>query len=164
MIALATTFHPARTPGTPRCLGQFVTIQREVAERLRAAPGSRDYGEMGVLVQAMAQVRRLAVLPPGCFWPPPKVDSEMVSITPRAEPLTDDPASLAALCRILFTHRRKQLGGVLAKHAPALLDALPPGVTATVRAEHLTVPQLVEMAHAWKNGQRNDRREHQERR
>lgn len=157
MIALATRFHPTSLGSladdsgfsaarTSVCLGQFVTIQREVADRLRAAPGSKDYGEMGVLVQAMCEVKRLAVLPPGCFWPPPKVDSEMVAITPKSTPLTNDPSRLAALCRTLFTQRRKQIGGVLAKAAPDILDSLPPGVTPTMRAEQLTIEQLVEMS------------------
>lgn len=130
------------------CLGQFVTIQREVADRLRAKPGTRDYGEMGVLVQAMDEVRRIAVLPPGCFWPPPKVDSEMVAILPRAAPLTDRPDRLEALCRVLFTQRRKQIGTVLSRSHPRALAALPPGVAPTMRPEQLTIEQLVVLSHA----------------
>lgn len=178
IIALATMFHPrlrgaaacpegqvahadatpfphglpkagqAVAPGSPICLGQFVTIQREVAERLRAQPGTKDYGEMGVLVQAMCQVKRIAVLPPGCFWPPPKVTSEMVAITPLAEPLTKDTDSLSRLCRMLFTHRRKQIGTTLAREAPELLEQLSAGVTRTMRPEEMSVEMLVEMSRA----------------
>lgn len=168
IVALATRFHPAirarsASEGTDSgrgaslagasgsvvpdvCLGQFVTIQREVAERLRASPGTRDYSELSVLVQAMCEMKRLALLPPGCFWPPPKVDSEMVAITPRKEPLTREPERLSALCRMLFTQRRKQIGRTLAKASPGLLDSLPPGVSPTMRAEQLTVEQLVTMS------------------
>ncbi|MDX2115187.1 MAG: 16S rRNA (adenine(1518)-N(6)/adenine(1519)-N(6))-dimethyltransferase RsmA [Planctomycetota bacterium] len=144
MIALATRFHPALAAraGLAPCLGQFVTIQREVGERLRARPGTRDYGEMGVLVQAMADVRRLAVLPPGCFWPPPKVDSEMVAIEPRSAPRTQNVESLARLCRLLFTQRRKQLGTILARVVPDAAAALPPGIERQMRPEQLTVEQL----------------------
>lgn len=148
MIALATQFHPAVRGGVgvASCLGQFVTIQREVAERLRAAPGTKDYGEMGVLVQAMCEVKRIAMLAPGCFWPPPKVTSEMVAVTPRSEPLTKDVQALSRLCRMLFTHRRKQIGTTLAREAPALLEQLPVGVDRMMRPEELTVEQLVAMS------------------
>ena len=165
MIALATRFHPFRAPPAPStspptpsdasrpvehapCLGQFVTIQREVAQRLRAAPNTRDFGEMGVLVQAMCEVQRLALLPPGCFWPAPKIDSEMVSIIPRARPLTNDPAALADLCRLLFTQRRKQLGAILRHDHPHLLTNLPAGVAPSARPESLSVAHLVELAGA----------------
>lgn len=145
MVTLATE-HPPKpraSDAKPACLGQFVTIQREVAERLRAGPGSKDYGELGVLVQAMCEVRRLAVLPPGCFWPQPKVTSEMVAISPRAQALTGDPARLSEVCRLLFTQRRKQLGSILAR---AGLDeglTLPEGVERTMRPEQLTIERLV---------------------
>lgn len=127
------------------CLGQFVTIQREVADRLRAKPGTRDYGEMGVLVQAMCEVKRIALLPPGCFWPPPKVESEMVAIVPRATAMTADPGALSRLCRVLFTHRRKQLGAILAKELGARVD-LPADLDATARPESLTIEQLIRLA------------------
>jgi 16S rRNA (adenine1518-N6/adenine1519-N6)-dimethyltransferase len=146
MIALATGAPVAGARVSVHCLGQFVTIQREVGERLRAAVGTKDYGEMGVLVQAMCGVKRIAVLPPGCFWPPPKVTSEMVAVTPLAKPLTDDVGSLSRLCRTLFTHRRKQIGTTLARESPGLLKRLPVGVDRTMRPEQLTVQQLVAMA------------------
>lgn len=146
MILLATRFHPMLAADLPPCLGQYVTIQREVADRLRAAVGTRDYGEMGVLVQAMADVRRIALLPPGCFWPPPKVDSEMVSIIPRAEPATGDPEALSRLCRMLFTRRRKQLGSILRDAAPTLLDHLPEGIDASMRPEVLPPAALVALS------------------
>jgi 16S rRNA (adenine1518-N6/adenine1519-N6)-dimethyltransferase len=127
--------------GTPACRGQYVTIQREVAQRLRAAPSTRDYSELSVVVQAMCRVERIATLAPECFWPRPKVTSEMVAIVPRAEPLTDDPRALAALCHRLFTQRRKQIGSILGRDA-----ALPEGVEPTMRPENLTPRQLAEMA------------------
>lgn len=146
MILLATRAHPALARDLPPCLGQYVTIQREVADRLRAAVGTRDYGEMGVLVQAMCDVRRIALLAPGCFWPPPKVESEMVALIPRAEPATRDPERLAHVCRMLFTQRRKQIGSILRSADPALLAALPPELPPTARPEVLTVEQLVGLA------------------
>jgi 16S rRNA (adenine1518-N6/adenine1519-N6)-dimethyltransferase len=133
MVALATDH-------AGRCLGQYVTIQREVAQRLRAEPGTRDYSELTVVVRAMCAVERVATLPPGCFWPAPKVTSEMVAIEPIDAPRTDDPRALASMCRRLFTKRRKQLGAVLGRDHP-----LPEGVAPETRAEALTVDQLVEL-------------------
>lgn len=144
MALLATRYHP-KTPGEhPRCLGQFVTIQKEVAQRLRAGPGGSEYGELGVIVQAMCAVTRLATLPPECFWPRPKVTSEMVSIVPLEAPLSDAPQRLAALCRVLFTKRRKQVGTILS--GAGMTEALPPGIEPTMRPEQLSVTQLVELA------------------
>lgn len=122
------------------CRGQYVTIQKEVAQRLRAIPSTRDYSELSVVVQAMCTVERIATLPPECFWPRPKVTSEMVAIIPRPEPLTDDPRALAAFCHTLFTQRRKQIGSILGRDA-----VLPEGVAPTARPENLTPGQFAEM-------------------
>lgn len=123
------------------CRGQFVTIQREVAQRLRAQPNTRDYSELSVVVQAMCDIRRIATLPPECFWPRPKVTSEMIAITPREQPLTDNPAQLASLCHALFTQRRKQIGAILGREFP-----FPPDITPTARPEALTIEQLVALS------------------
>ena len=60
----------ANCAAMPQCLGQFVTIQREVGDRLRAQAGSGEYGPLTIVVQAFAEIEQLAVLAPGCFWPP----------------------------------------------------------------------------------------------
>lgn len=125
----------------PECRGLYVTIQKEVAERLRAAPGSRVYGEISVLVQALAQVERIATLPPECFWPRPSVTSEMIAVTRRADPRTADPAALARTTRLLFSQRRKQIGSLL-----PVGFGLPSQISPTLRAERLTVADFVEIA------------------
>lgn len=127
----------------PMCLGQYVTIQREVAERVRAKVGTKDYSELSVLVQACAVVRKLSVLPPECFWPRPKVVSEMIAIEPRQEGRMSDSEyhQLGALSRKLFTQRRKQIGAVLGRDLP-----FPAGIDATARPEQLTVDQLRTLA------------------
>ncbi len=127
----------------PGCTGMHVTIQREVAERLRARVGTRDYGELGIIVQALAEVKKIATLSPECFWPRPKVTSEMVSVVRRAVPLTDDPQRLLDLCRRLFTQRRKQLGTILGRGT-----ALPAGIDASQRPEQLSIERLVELGRA----------------
>jgi len=125
----------------PLCGAMHVTIQREVADRLRARVGTRDYGELGIIVQALAEVKKIATLAPECFWPRPKVTSEMVSVVRRAAPLTDDPRRLLDLCRRLFTQRRKQLGTILGRST-----ALPAGIEASQRPEQLSIERLEELA------------------
>jgi len=124
-----------------RCRAMFVTIQKEVAERLMAEPGTKDYGELSVLAQAMAEIRRIALAPPGCFWPAPKVTSAMVELVRRDVPLAPDPAALDALCRVLFQKRRKQLGAILGRDFP-----FPDGIDPQSRPEQLVVPDLVRLA------------------
>lgn len=138
-----------------RCDGQFVTIQREVGDRVRAKPGTRQSNQLAVVVQARCDARRIALLPPGCFWPAPKVTSEMLAITPRANPAPlglRDP--LMALCERLFAQRRKQIGAIL--KGSALLDDLPEGVVATARPESLTLEQLVAMAQRYEGADTDD--------
>ncbi|MFM9958547.1 MAG: 16S rRNA (adenine(1518)-N(6)/adenine(1519)-N(6))-dimethyltransferase RsmA [Phycisphaerales bacterium] len=126
-----------------RCLGQYVTIQREVGERLRAKPGTKDFGELGVVVQSTCDVRRIATLPPECFWPRPEVTSEMLALVrlPSEERKTKDPRRLSTMCRKLFTQRRKQIGTTLGRDFP-----FPEGVSPTQRPEQLTVEQIEALA------------------
>ena len=115
-----------------------VMVQREVADRLTAGPGHKQFGQLGVLVQALSHVERLANLPPSCFWPQPKVGSAVVRLRRREQPLTDDPHRLSALLHKLFSQRRKQLGRILGRDTP-----LPEGIEPTARPEQLSVAQLV---------------------
>lgn len=125
----------------PACTAMFVTIQREVADRLRAKPGTKEYGELGIVIQAMAEIEKIAALPPECFWPRPKVASEMVAIRRRTAPLTSDPERLMRLCHALFSKRRKQIGTILGRRVQ-----LPEGVQASQRPEELSVEQLVRLS------------------
>lgn len=124
----------------PQCRRLAVTIQREVADRLAAPPDSKEYGTLGIVAQAMAEVRTVATLPPECFWPRPDVTSAMVVLTRREQPLTDDPAGLAVLCQRLFSKRRKQLGAILGRDFD-----LPPGVEPTQRPGTLTIQQFIDL-------------------
>lgn len=115
-----------------------VMIQREVGDRLTAQPGSRDYGPLGILIQAMCHVDIVTTLPPACFWPQPKVDSVVVRLTRRDQPLTDQPHRLAELVQRLFQKRRKQIGAILGRDR-----ALPEGIDPASRPEQLAVEQLI---------------------
>jgi 16S rRNA (adenine1518-N6/adenine1519-N6)-dimethyltransferase len=118
----------------------IVMVQREVADRLTAQPGSRGYGPLGILVQAMCEPERLATLSPACFWPQPKVSSAVLRLRRRDHPLTHNPHQLAALVHRLFSKRRKQLGGILRG------VELPAGIEPSARPEQLTIQQLVQLA------------------
>jgi len=122
----------------PECAGLYVTIQREVADRLLASPSTRAYGSISVVAQTLAEVRMLARLRPDCFWPRPDVESAMVAMERRDVPAEVSPARLATFCQRLFTMRRKQLGSVLGDDVK-----WPPGVNRSYRAEQLSPAQIV---------------------
>lgn len=121
--------------------GMVVMIQKEVADRLLSPPGTKAYGPLGILIQALFEVERVGVLKPGCFYPPPSIDSAVVALHRRDEPLCDDAKALGELLHKLFSKRRKQLGTSLGREAK-----LPKGVEITMRPEQLSVEQLCELA------------------
>ncbi len=131
----------------PRCRGLFVTIQLEVAQRLLACPGSKDYGPMSVLAQATCECSLIAKLPPGCFWPQPKVTSATVSLKRLPQPLSADARALFDFAQRLFEQRRKQLGASMNRLRPESAPAGPPfpwptGIEPTMRAEELSPAQM----------------------
>lgn len=123
-------------------------FQREVAERLTAAPRSKSYGRLSVLVQWLAEADILFDIPARAFVPPPKVTSTVVGILPRAEPLA--PAAKHTLERVTaaaFGQRRKMLRASLkplGTPVEALLERA--GVPATARAEELSVAEFCALA------------------
>lgn len=132
------------------CAVMAVTVQREVAERLTAHPGTSEYGSVSIVAQCMATVRRIATLPPGCFWPRPDVTSAMVVLERRSEPLTDDPVALAAFCKRAFAGRRKQLRGLLKSMGwPDFAQlAIPEGIRPDCRIEELSPSQVAALERA----------------
>lgn len=130
-----------------------VMIQREVADRLAARPGAKGkaYGPLGIIIQAMCEVERLFTLPPSCFWPAPKVESSVVRLTRRAKPMTEDPHGFAKFVHRVFQSRRKQIGAALGKGI-----VLPAGIERTMRAEELTVAELVELAEGVDGGESDE--------
>ena len=92
-----------------------VMIQREVAQRLAAAPGTKDYGAFTVFVNWHCEVKRLFDVPPECFMPRPRVTSSVVALTPRAEPPCEvkDEALMFRCVRAAFSQRRKTLSNAL---------------------------------------------------
>jgi 16S rRNA (adenine1518-N6/adenine1519-N6)-dimethyltransferase len=131
-----------------------VMLQREVADRLVARPGSKEYGVLSILVQLWADVERLLALPAGAFRPTPKVQSTLVRL--RFHPPSPAPRSLetfTALVKAIFTRRRKTLENALLAFKPwdrAGLSAvlLRAGIDGRRRPETLAVEELVRLADA----------------
>jgi 16S rRNA (adenine1518-N6/adenine1519-N6)-dimethyltransferase len=130
-------------------------FQREVAERIVAAPGSKDYGRLAVLCQWRTAPRILLTLPAEAFTPRPKVDSALVELVPRKAP--EPPCNIFALEKVTaaaFGQRRKMLRAALRQLTPdseALLQAL--GIDPKARAEELGVAAFCRIANAlWPEG------------
>ncbi len=119
-------------------------VQREVADRLAAAPGRRDYGLLSATAQLYARVEKVFTLPPGAFSPPPKVQSTVVRLTiaPRVETLRVPEAGFVNFLKLSFGQKRKTLWNNLkSQYRPESLRAAleKTGVKPTVRAEALSL-------------------------
>jgi 16S rRNA (adenine1518-N6/adenine1519-N6)-dimethyltransferase len=105
-------FHALERPRPRRAV---YLVQREVAERIVAPPGSRTYGALSANVQAVATARILFGVAPGSFSPPPKVDSSVIVVEPRSDPdiSADEEGAFRAFVIAAFGMRRKQMRRVL---------------------------------------------------
>jgi 16S rRNA (adenine1518-N6/adenine1519-N6)-dimethyltransferase len=126
-------------------------LQREVAARLTAGPGSKTYGALSVMVQLVADVHTAFSIGPDAFSPRPQVDSAVVVITPR-QPGVTSGAELEAVRRVVrtaFAQRRKQLGNALAPFGSALAPALERlGIDPRRRPETLSAGEFVALTRA----------------
>jgi 16S rRNA (adenine1518-N6/adenine1519-N6)-dimethyltransferase len=131
-----------------------VTVQREVADRICAAPGADAYGYLSVLVQAVARPKVLRNVSPAAFWPQPEVESSVLRIRPDAD-LRAAAGDLVKLRRVaggLFGHRRKQLtrsllmAGLAPDRESATRMLSASGAGEKDRCEQLTVAQFVRLA------------------
>lgn len=105
-----------------------VTVQREVADRVVAAPSRRAFGLMSLWLQCVFEAEIVKTVSPTCFWPPPAVQSAIVRLVRRARPrlpAEERRPHFYLLTRYAFMHRRKQLGALLAQAvaSPALTSA-----------------------------------------
>jgi 16S rRNA (adenine1518-N6/adenine1519-N6)-dimethyltransferase len=125
-----------------------VMVQREIADRLRAAPGSRTYGAPSVLVQLACEVRLLRSVDRAVFKPRPRVDSALLRLE-RVGPAAPEP--VARLVREAFAHRRKSVARSLELARPGSRDAVRAalrelGLSEGARAEQLAPAQFAELA------------------
>lgn len=122
-------------------------LQKEVVDRMAAGPGSKVYGRLGVMLQAYCHVTPLFNVPPGAFRPPPKVDSAVVRLVPRAPGTIGiiDPEKYSAVVRDAFGQRRKTLRNALSKLCDAAaIEAA--GIRPDSRAEQIEVADFVRLA------------------
>ena len=149
-------FHALERPRPDRAV---YLVQREVAERIVAAPGSDDYGALSVNVQAVAAPRLLFHVAPGSFVPPPKVESSVVRIDPRPDPAIapEEEIVFRRFVRDVFGMRRKQMRRVLrevlhvdADRASTLLESS--GLDPAARPETLSPGDFARLIRAASRG------------
>ncbi len=126
-------------------------MQREVAERLGAKPGTKAYGRLTVRVSLQANVTPVVDAPPGAFLPPPKVHSRVVHLWPRASPFggKEEEKAFSAWTAFLFSSRRKMLRSVLSAY-PWLWDqaaSVGPSFVPTARCEDLSPQEIFALFH-----------------
>lgn len=139
----------------PRALRSVLLVQREVAARMAAPPGADEYGALSVNVQAVAHVELLFRIPAGAFNPPPRVDSAVVRVTPRTDPVVAAGMEerFRTLVQAAFALRRKQMRRVVrtiaersAADAEATLAAC--GIDPDARPETLSAEQFYALGRA----------------
>ena len=132
-----------------------VMVQKEVADRMQAGPGSKDYGALSLAVQYYAEPYIAANVPPNCFMPRPNVGSAVIRLQLHAEaPVkTKDEGFMFRLIRAAFNQRRKTLLNSLAnspeaavtkENAAAAIETM--GLKPTVRGEELTLAQFAQLS------------------
>jgi len=131
-----------------------VMIQREVAHRICAAPGTADYGAFSVYCQYHTAPELLFQVPPECFIPSPKVTSAVVRLVPRPAPAeVDDPKHFFLVVKGAFALRRKtllnSLSAQLGQPKEALAQAIARcGLPPDIRGERLSIPQFAQLSRA----------------
>jgi len=139
---------------TPRADAMAVTVQKEVADRMLAGPGSRHYGILSILLAATGTTRLIRTLKPGVFWPPPQVASAMVLF--QRDTVRDSRIrhmeTLVATVNLFMQHRRKMLKATI-KMASGVLSGQDwiqaftrTGIDPCVRPEQVTPEQFVSLA------------------
>lgn len=134
-----------------------VTIQLELAERMRSEPSRSAYSSLSVLCQALCEIEIVRVLPPSVFWPRPKVQSAIISLTPdpAKRALVGDLPWFHKVVREVFLYRRKNLRGVLFSiwkdrwtkpDVDALLESI--GLNGMIRAEAMNIEEFHALTHA----------------
>jgi 16S rRNA (adenine1518-N6/adenine1519-N6)-dimethyltransferase len=124
-------------------------LQKEVVERMAAEPGSKVYGRLSVMLQAVCEVFPLFDVPPHCFNPPPKVNSAVVRLIPRSagENGLLDAGKFEEVVRDAFSQRRKTLRNALSKICTSD-NLLAAGIKPELRAEQVSVQSFIRLANS----------------
>ena len=126
-------------------------VQKEVADRLTAQPGGKEYGPLAIWSQLNYEVKTIKNVSPTCFMPAPKVWSAVVRFEKRTVPLAEvkDYEQFKKLIKLSFTQRRKQIGSNLRKNYPEFFPGLETcGIDPATRPEQISVKQWVALANA----------------
>ncbi|MGA2582504.1 MAG: 16S rRNA (adenine(1518)-N(6)/adenine(1519)-N(6))-dimethyltransferase RsmA [Tepidisphaeraceae bacterium] len=118
------------------------TVQKEVAERIVAAPGSKDYGPLSIMAQMLSKPRILRTIPPQAFWPMPKIESALLHLV-REDRLNGRAREFGIFVQKIFSSRRKTLRNSLLHagiDADRILSAT--GLAPTCRAEEVSPDQI----------------------
>ena len=154
-VVVANLPYNVAVPVVLHVLAQFPTIrrvlvmvQREVADRLCAGPGSRTYGVPSVKARWFGNVQYAGDVGRNVFWPAPNVDSGLVSIVRQPEPSEVDRAQVFAIIDAAFAQRRKQLKSALAGHLPGSSEdvLVQAGIDPSLRGEQLDVSDFIAIA------------------
>lgn len=147
-ISTPILFHLAEYPAHIRDM--HFMLQKEVVDRMAAQPATSDYGRLSVMLQARFHVDKLFQVPPGCFNPPPKVDSAVVRLIPLPpdQILYRDAQAFAQVVARAFGQRRKTLRNTLKGLVDeAVMEAT--GIDSGRRGETLSVGEFISLANAW---------------
>jgi 16S rRNA (adenine1518-N6/adenine1519-N6)-dimethyltransferase len=131
----------------------ILMFQKELADRITALPGTKDYGIPSVLVARYTRAERALTVPPTCFYPVPEVVSSVLRITVRPEPDLSDEALFVKIVRAAFARRRKTLWnnlrhmGITEEMASRMFAGS--GIDRTRRAETLSVEEFSQLTTAW---------------
>lgn len=117
-------------------------FQKEVVDRIVAAPSTKDYGRLSVMTQWLATAKKAFDLPPHLFTPPPKVTSSVVHIVPKSEPKTIEFQVIEFVVKQAFSQRRKMLKSTLKN----IVDPNCVGIDPMRRAETLSVEEFVKLS------------------
>lgn len=124
-------------------------VQKEVADRLTAQPGSKTFGPLAIWSQLNYEVKNIKNVSPTCFMPAPKVWSAVVRFEKRAAPLAEVPdyARFKRLVKTVFTQRRKQIGSNLRNNLPEFFQGLEKcGINPATRPEQIPIEQWAALA------------------
>ncbi|MFT4266843.1 MAG: 16S rRNA (adenine(1518)-N(6)/adenine(1519)-N(6))-dimethyltransferase RsmA [Xenophilus sp.] len=133
-------------PFAGRIADQHFMLQKEVIDRMVAAPSTGDYGRLSVMLQWRYEMENILAVPPESFDPPPRVDSAVVRMVPRAQPAPVDVAVLEPLVQAAFSQRRKLLRHGLGRWLEA--RGYGGGFDLQRRAEEVPVDEYVALAQA----------------
>jgi 16S rRNA (adenine1518-N6/adenine1519-N6)-dimethyltransferase len=156
LFHLAGELHQADYPLRDRIRQLTVMVQKEVAERITASPGQRAYNPLSIALQLRFEAQLDVLVPARDFYPAPKVDSAVVTLTPRTEPLVEihDLTLFSKLIRIAFAQKRKTVRNALLNGSFAsatVLDRIfeATGVDSGLRAEALSIVTFGELSNAF---------------